>query len=247
MSQKIYRKIWEDHYGPIPVDRYGRSYEIHHRSGIRSDNRIQNLQCVTIRQHFLIHKRQGDHRAAAAISRRMMVPPERQLKLNSKAGKEAWKQRTGWFDPKRLEKSRKKATKASAIANTGRQWYTNGKENIRRSEHPGKGWKLGRSVSGTGFPKGTILGTFWNKNGKNKRSIDCPGRGWKRGKYLTPDQRARRVEIGRQHGVSTGNRSKGGLNLRGFKHDVVKCPHCKLLGGRNAMKRYHFENCGRKK
>lgn len=247
MSQKIYRKIWEDRYGPIPVDRYGRSYEIHHRSGDRTDNRIGNLQCVTIRQHFLIHKRQGDHQAAAAIARRMMVTPERQFRLNAEAGKEAWRRQTGWFDPKRLEKSRKKAVKASAIANTGRQWYTDGKENIRRSEHPGKGWKLGRSVSGTGVRKGTVLGTFWNKNGKNKRSVDCPGRGWKKGKYLTPVQRERRVELGRQFGLSADSRSRGGLNLLGFKHDVVKCPHCKLLGGRNAMKRYHFENCRRMK
>ena len=28
---KNYRKIWEAHHGPIPVDKLGRSYDIHHK------------------------------------------------------------------------------------------------------------------------------------------------------------------------------------------------------------------------
>jgi len=36
-SHKFYRKIYEQHYGPIPVDSDGRTYEIHHiRSQIQT-------------------------------------------------------------------------------------------------------------------------------------------------------------------------------------------------------------------
>ena len=41
-----------------------------------------------------------------------------------------------------------------------------------------------------------------------------------------------------------GNKySKGFKNVLYFKHPRVICPHCKLEGGSNSMKRYHFDNC----
>lgn len=29
----------------------------------------------------------------------------------------------------------------------------------------------------------------------------------------------------------------------GYKHEIIKCPHCEKTGGKGAMKRWHFENC----
>lgn len=55
----IYRNIWEEHYGRIPVGNH-----IHHINGDSWDNRIENLQCVTPEEHYLIHKKQGDTWAA---------------------------------------------------------------------------------------------------------------------------------------------------------------------------------------
>lgn len=34
---------------------------------------------------------------------------------------------------------------------------------------------------------------------------------------------------------------------KGLKYEVVKCPYCNKEGGSNAMKRFHFENCGERK
>lgn len=65
-----YRKIWESHYGPIPKDQHGRSYEIHHIDGNRGNNDLANLACVTIDEHYDIHMAQGDEGACIAIELR---------------------------------------------------------------------------------------------------------------------------------------------------------------------------------
>jgi len=68
---RSYRRIYEKHYGPIPKDELGRSYEIHHKDGNHANNDINNLQLVTIEEHFNIHYAQGDMTAASMISKRM--------------------------------------------------------------------------------------------------------------------------------------------------------------------------------
>jgi hypothetical protein len=75
MSIPYYRILWEEQYGNIPIDENGRSFEIHHINGDHSDDRIENLQCLSIKDHFAIHEAQGDILACCAISRRMALPP----------------------------------------------------------------------------------------------------------------------------------------------------------------------------
>ena len=66
-----YRKIWESVYGEIPKDEFGRSYEIHHMDGNRKNNSIENLQCVSIEEHYNIHLNQKDYGACKALSIRL--------------------------------------------------------------------------------------------------------------------------------------------------------------------------------
>jgi hypothetical protein len=68
---KPHRKAWYDHYGDIPVDSDGVTFEIHHINGDRTDNRIENLTCVSIIDHYNIHLAQGDAYACESIHRRM--------------------------------------------------------------------------------------------------------------------------------------------------------------------------------
>ena len=66
-----YRKIWESINGPIPKDHNGKSYEIHHIDGDRTNNHISNLRLVTMQEHYEIHYNQGDYGACQAIAMRM--------------------------------------------------------------------------------------------------------------------------------------------------------------------------------
>ena len=53
--QSVYRKLWEEHYGEIPKESNGRSYDIHHINGDHYDNRIENLMAVTRSEHANLH------------------------------------------------------------------------------------------------------------------------------------------------------------------------------------------------
>ena len=73
---KIYRKIWEQHYGKIPLDKNGRTYEIHHIDGNKNNNNIENLKCLSIEEHYKIHYEQKDWTACLRMSSRMNISPE---------------------------------------------------------------------------------------------------------------------------------------------------------------------------
>ena len=51
-----HRLVWERIKGTIPV-----GYVIHHINGITSDNRIENLQCISRAAHTLLHKPRRTH------------------------------------------------------------------------------------------------------------------------------------------------------------------------------------------
>jgi hypothetical protein len=69
-----YRKIYEQHYGKIPKDEFGRSYQIHHIDGDRNNNDISNLKCVSIKEHYDIHHKQKDWGACYLLGRKMKMP-----------------------------------------------------------------------------------------------------------------------------------------------------------------------------
>lgn len=46
----LHRHIWEDHHGPIP-----KGFHIHHRDGDALNNTVENLGCVSHRDHLQAH------------------------------------------------------------------------------------------------------------------------------------------------------------------------------------------------
>ena len=51
-----YREKWIKVNGSIPFDSEGRPYDIHHIDGNRRNNSLDNLQCVSIEEHYEVHK-----------------------------------------------------------------------------------------------------------------------------------------------------------------------------------------------
>src|SRR6478609_5090332 len=46
----LHRAIWAHHHGPIPE-----GHHIHHRNGDTKDNRIENLECLSVFEHLSMH------------------------------------------------------------------------------------------------------------------------------------------------------------------------------------------------
>lgn len=82
-----YRKIYENHIGPIPKDNTGRTYDIHHIDGNRSNNSIDNLVALSIQDHYDTHYAQKDWMACWKIGLKMKVPPEELSLLASNASR----------------------------------------------------------------------------------------------------------------------------------------------------------------
>jgi hypothetical protein len=70
------------------VDQDGRSYDIHHIDGDRTNNSILNLVALSIQDHFDVHYIQGDWRACTKIAQKMKLSHEEISMLVSKQQKE---------------------------------------------------------------------------------------------------------------------------------------------------------------
>jgi hypothetical protein len=70
---KNHRKIYEQHFGSIPKEPNGRTYEVHHLDGDPNNNDPTNLVTVTLQDHFDIHFSQGDFRACSLLGIRLKL------------------------------------------------------------------------------------------------------------------------------------------------------------------------------
>lgn len=82
-----YRKIYETHVGNIPKDEDGRTFDIHHIDGDRTNNAIDNLVALSIQDHYNIHYSQGDWMASWKIGIKMKISPEELSRLASNAAR----------------------------------------------------------------------------------------------------------------------------------------------------------------
>lgn len=71
-----YIQVYKKHFGEIPKDEMGRSYDIHHIDGDHTNNDPSNLVALSIRDHYEIHKKQGDFGAAWKILSRITIDPQ---------------------------------------------------------------------------------------------------------------------------------------------------------------------------
>jgi hypothetical protein len=90
---RVYRSIYEKHYGPIPREENGRSYEIHHIDGDHTNNDPLNLKAVTIQEHYDIHYSQQDWGACIKIGAAMKLDPKEISVMASIHSKKVQKER----------------------------------------------------------------------------------------------------------------------------------------------------------
>jgi hypothetical protein len=84
LEAKRARRIWRKHNGPIPKDERGISFDIHHRDGNWRNNSPDNLQALSVLDHYRVHFEQGDWAAAWYISKRLQLSLEDYQEIRAK-------------------------------------------------------------------------------------------------------------------------------------------------------------------
>lgn len=79
----IYRRIYEQHHGTIPVDETGRTYDIHHIDGNHANNDVNNLVALPIKEHYNVHYKQGDYAACLLLAGQIAISPQEKSYLCS--------------------------------------------------------------------------------------------------------------------------------------------------------------------
>lgn len=140
-----YRKVWQEVNGPIPRDEQGRSYEIHHIDGNRKNNKLENLVCLSIEDHYKLHLEQGDKAAAYRIGQRMNLDPthlkqlNREKSLGKKRPKEVCEKISkGLTGRKRSEAERLAISKAKKGKSNGHEGLKYSEETKRKQSEASK-------------------------------------------------------------------------------------------------------------
>jgi hypothetical protein len=153
-NHNLYRKVYEQHYGPIPKDAYGRSYDIHHKDGNHKNNDPENLIALSVQDHYDLHYQQGDYAACYLIAhQRLHKSPEEISLLARRIALDRIKQGTNPI----VVTSEKARQRALAIFSRGQHPFLEGKiqseSNRRRAQngtHPNTNGALNKRLFAEG-------------------------------------------------------------------------------------------------
>jgi hypothetical protein len=221
-SKINYRKIYEQHYGPIPRDEDGRSYDIHHIDGDHNNNHPSNLKAVSLREHYEIHYAQGDYGACYFMKIRSDVTPEIISRLASLAN---------------VIRIQNGSHNFLGDKNPNGKRVKDGTHNFLGDKNP----IHGRIVSGAAQ----------QMSSESMRRLVAIGKhNWLKqngGSDVARDRAKKRIEDGTHHFLDKEKASQR-LKARvrnGTHPNKIKdtCPHCGKTGGHANMKRFHFDNC----
>lgn len=251
----MHRKIYEDHFGSIPKDDDGRSYEIHHIDGNHSNNDPTNLKCVTIQEHYDIHYSQGDWSACQLILTRMAKTPDeiseecsRLVKQRINEGKMPWlasdHARARELDKVRLGKHPWQGKKGSELAT---------RNNLRRADEgtnpfagePGS--KLSKQIQLARVGNGTH--NFSGAQG-SIHSTKLNLRLLEEGRHPSQNPESMQKLSTSMKNLAANGNHPAQIAIRNGTHPSQQkwtCPHCSKEGkGMSNAKRYHFDNCKNK-
>lgn len=223
-----YRKIYENHFGQIPRDDQGRSYHIHHIDGDRNNNSIENLQCVSIQEHYNIHLAQGDYAACLRLSKL--------LKLTQEEISEIARRNTIIQNQKRVENG---THNFLGDSNPNHRRLADGTHHFLGANSPNHR----RLADGThNFLTEANREAVRERNQKHiaagTHAFSRPG--------FSQYWRKRRVEAGTHNFLGKNMSKKLIAEGRHQSQKVHTCPHCNKTGKSSAMFRHHFDRCKQK-
>lgn len=224
-----YRKIYEQHYGVIPKDENNRSYEIHHIDGNHDNNSPENLQCVSIQEHYDAHHARQDFAACLLIAKRAKLSPEEisnlarqsQLKLVN-SGIHPWQ---GDGEYQREIQLRKIANGTHHFCDP--DWQEQNAEIVR-----GKVRNKTHHWCGGDVQRKTMMKVI--EEGKHNASRRPDG------SSMSSD----RVKAGTHHWLGSSSNMSRLENGTHPSQQKWKCPHCGRQGnGTGNYVRHHGHNC----
>ena len=220
-SRKNYRKIYEQHYGPIPLDEKGRRYDIHHNDGDHSNNDPSNLKAVTLEEHYDLHYAVGDWTACQAIMMRIDRTSTELSELAKKSNRERVKNGTHHFLGSDLNNAR-----------------------VANGTHPFLGGEIVRETSRSRVKDNTH--NFIGGEMQRRTQLEMVANGTHQflDGSISKQANRERVKNGTHHFLGSSfnqTRLDNGTHQSQVKW---KCEHCGKEGkGTTNYKRYHGDNC----
>lgn len=111
--------------------------------------------------------------------------------------------------------------------------------------------KISESKTGSTQPREAVERRRISCTGKKRSAEFCKAASERRkGKKMSEDWCKKQSE--RLKGKPGNNKGKHWKNKKSDKkrqykkHELITCPHCNVTGGKNALHRYHFDNCKQK-
>lgn len=233
-----YRKIYENHHGPILRDSNGRSYDIHHIDGNHNNNDPSNLKSVSIQEHYDIHYAQNEWPACILIALRMDITPEEISKLAKEFNQQRVKDGTHPFVGGKIQKQTHKERLLNGTHhmlqknNQSRQRVSNGTHNLLTRAD-------GTSMSSDRVKNGTHNWLGSENNLKNIANGVHPFIKRSDGTSLSSD----RVKNGTHHWLGGNAVQKQIDNGTHPSFKQICCIFCKKTSAIGMFTRWHGDKC----
>lgn len=226
-----YRRIYENHYGKIPNDPEGRTYDIHHIDGNHTNNNPNNLEALSLEEHIAIHEHNGDWAACYVLSLRLKLSPaevkEYASKANLKRVKDGTHNLLGGNQQRAVQRKRvlDGTHNLLGLSNPVHEKVANG-------THPWLGGEISRRTQQQRLADGTHHNLDKEKASARERKKVKEG--------THPFQ-------GKDAGEIVRNRNLSRIELGVHQSQTIRtCPHCGKIGKGGAMIQWHFDRCKNK-
>lgn len=239
-----YRAIYEQHYGPVPKDHNGRTYDIHHIDGDHTNNDPSNLRAVSIQEHYDIHYQQKDYMACYMIRLRIDKSPEMLSELSRKGQEKRVIDGThhmlgGHVQRKRVENG--------THPWQDKEWHKRREqEKVDNGSHMFLNPEISRAITSKRLADGThnFLNNTYAKDWWDNKPEDVLAEYRKNAQ----ERQRNKVADGSHHFLNSGEKSREIHRklIEEGRHpsQVIRtCPHCGKEGRRAVMFKHHFDKC----